>query len=169
MRSWNGRVISINNVTFRIVLGQVRSILLLSQVRGLLRFLSNHSVLSPDGSLHSRDRNMAGLLELGKCHYRRTKKLVLGNLRWPRFGSRILHFPCFYFCHSWSYESISKVAPQPASQRYAFTNELLWHHPTGENCQQILERFVHYWWYHTAVCHGFYLVFTRNYWDDRSD
>ena len=125
MRSWSGRVISISNVTSHIVLGQVRSILLLSQVRGLLRFLSNHSVLSPDGSLHSRDRNMAGLLELGKCHYRRTKKLVFGNLRWPRFGSRILLFPCFHFFHSWSHGSISKVAPQPSSQRHAFTNELL--------------------------------------------
>ena len=125
MRSWSGRVISISNVTSRIVLGQVRSILLLSQVRGLLRFFSNHSILSPDGSLHSRDRNMAGLLELGKCHYRRTKKLVLGNLRWPRFGSRILLFPCFHFFHSWSHGSISKVAPQPSSQRHAFTNELL--------------------------------------------
>ena len=125
MRSWSGRVISISNVTSHIVLGQVRSILLLSQVRGLLRFLSNHSVLCPDGSLHSRDRNMAGVLELGKCHYRRTKKLVLGNLRWPRFGSRILLFPCFHFFHSWSHGSISKVAPQPSSQRHAFTNELL--------------------------------------------
>ena len=125
MRSWSGRVISISNVTSHIVLGQVRCILFLSQVRGLLRFFSNHSLLSPDGSVHSRDRNMAGLLELGKCHYRRTKKLVLGNLRWPRFGSRILHFPCFHFCYSWSYESISKVTPQPPSQRYAFTNELL--------------------------------------------
>ena len=106
MRSWSGRVISISNVTSHIVLGQVRSILLLSQVRGLLRFLSNHSVLSPDGSVHSRDRNMAGVLELGKCHYRRTKKLLLGNLRWPRFGSRILLFPCFHFFHSWSRGSI---------------------------------------------------------------
>ena len=125
MRSGSGRVISISNVTSHIVLGQVLSILLLSQVRGLLRFLSNHSVLSPDGSLHSRDRNMAGVLELGKCHYRRTKKLVFGNLRWPRFGSRILLFPCFHFFHSWSHGSISKVAPQTSSQRHAFTNELL--------------------------------------------